>query len=67
MKDVGHVFLPAFVGDCLLLSIVKRDPTLSMVKYGQKSKVRTVLNTSCSQLLKTVLTSDFGLCFTSSD
>ena len=27
-KDVGHVFLPAFVGHCLLLSFVISDPTL---------------------------------------
>ena len=31
---------------------------LSLVKYGQKSKVRTVLKTSGFQLFKTVLTFD---------
>ena len=27
-KDVGHVFLPALVGDCLLVSFVISYPTL---------------------------------------
>ena len=33
-KDVGHVFLPALVGDCLLLSFVISERTLCWSSVG---------------------------------
>ena len=36
-KDIGYVFLPALVGDRLLLSFVISDPTLiHLEEYAQK-------------------------------
>ena len=40
------------------------QPELSLVKHGQKSKVRTVLKLSGSQLFKTVLTFNYRPCLT---